>query len=132
MGTSEVSQQMGDLFVQRCRVNLHTDILDTPDVFWEFDEFEPDYSKCRRYLEIHKRVNILNQRLEIVKDLYEMLHNEVTIRAGVQLEIIIIVLIVLEVLTEMLQIILTKRLWPLPGSDEAEPHRQLFDDGNHM
>jgi uncharacterized Rmd1/YagE family protein len=41
------------------------------------DEFEEQYIKCRRHLDISKRVNILNQRLEVMKDLYEMLHNEV-------------------------------------------------------
>ena len=70
LGNNQISKQMGELFAQRCRINLHTDILDTPDVFWEFDDFEEHYLKCRRYLDISKRVNILNQRLEIVKEFY--------------------------------------------------------------
>ncbi len=39
--------QMGELFQQRCSVNLHTDILDTPDIFWNYDAFENVYLLVR-------------------------------------------------------------------------------------
>lgn len=34
MSNKAVTVKMGELFVQRCNVNLHSDILGTPDVFW--------------------------------------------------------------------------------------------------
>ncbi|CEL92988.1 unnamed protein product [Vitrella brassicaformis CCMP3155] len=104
----DISKKIGELFLQRCYVNLHTDILDTPDIFWEFDEFEGTYSSCRGYLEITKRVEILNQRLDIIKDLYDMLHNELTIQHGYKLEWIVIYLICIEVAIEVIWNILIK------------------------
>jgi len=104
MDTLTVSKLMGELFVQRCNVNLHTDILDTPEIFWEFDEYEEQYEKCRKYLDLSKRVQILNHRCDIVKDLYEMLQNEVQTEHGNYLEWIIIILIMLEVIVEVFRL----------------------------
>jgi uncharacterized Rmd1/YagE family protein len=59
---NDISRRIGELFTSRFYINLHTDILDTPDIFWDFDEYAHHYSSCRRYLEIPKRVEILNQR----------------------------------------------------------------------
>lgn len=61
---TDISRRIGELFTSRFYINLHTDILDTPDIFWEFDEFSDHYSSCRSYLEIPKRVDILNQRYD--------------------------------------------------------------------
>lgn len=65
------------------------------DVFWEFDTYADHYTSCRSYLELPKRVEILNHRLvlvvvclinpsawfrlDIMKDLYDMLNQELTI-----------------------------------------------------
>jgi len=104
----EISKRIGELFINRFYINLHTDILDTPDIFWEFDEFADHYSSCRSYLEIPKRVEILNQRLDIIKDLYDMLHNELTIQHGYKLEWIVIYLICIEVIIEVFWNIIIK------------------------
>eukprot|EP01071_Lankesteria_metandrocarpae_P012145 Lankesteria_metandrocarpae@DN551_c0_g1_i2.p1 len=97
----DIGQRIGELFISRFYINLHTDILDTPDIFWENDEFSEHYSLCRRYLEIPKRVDILNQRLDIIKDMYDMLNNELTIQHGYKLEWIVIYLICIEVAIEV-------------------------------
>ncbi|KAL8428796.1 hypothetical protein ACSSS7_006981 [Eimeria intestinalis] len=60
----DIGRRIGELFVNRFYINLHTDILDTPDIFWDNDDFADHYDHCRRYLEIPKRVEILNQRYE--------------------------------------------------------------------
>lgn len=97
----DIGRRIGELFVNRFYINLHTDILDTPDIFWDNDDFADHYDHCRRYLEIPKRVEILNQRLDIIKDLYDMLNNELTIQHGYKLEWIVIYLICIEVLIEV-------------------------------
>eukprot|EP00920_Eleutheroschizon_duboscqi_P031156 GHVT01075329.1.p1 GENE.GHVT01075329.1~~GHVT01075329.1.p1 ORF type:complete len:278 (+),score=4.42 GHVT01075329.1:1309-2142(+) len=104
----DISRQIGELFVNRFYINLHTDILDTPDIFWDNDDFADHYSRFRRYLELPKRVEILNQRLDIIKDLYDMLNNELTIQHGYKLEWIVIYLICVEVLIEVVWNILIK------------------------
>jgi uncharacterized Rmd1/YagE family protein len=47
-------------------------MLDTPDCFWEQDEYEHVYQRIRRYLEIEKRLEVLNKRLDIIKELLDL------------------------------------------------------------
>lgn len=101
----QLSQQMGRLFVLRCDVNLHTDILDTPDIFWDEEQFEPHYLAGREYFDIDKRVHILNHRLDVLKDLYELLQNSLNVKHGNKLEWIVIILILVEVFLELLEIV---------------------------
>jgi len=102
-----VTIKMGELFLQRSNVNLHSDILDTPELFWEFDEYEQMYILGRSYLDIDKRIGILNQRLDIMKDLYEMLQNELNVKHSAKIEIIIIVLILAEIVLQVLGMVIS-------------------------
>lgn len=102
-----VTIKMGELFLQRSNVNLHSDILDTPELFWEFDEYEQMYDLGRSYLDIDKRITILNQRLDIMKDLYEMLQNELNVKHSAKIEIIIIVLILAEIVLQVLGMVIS-------------------------
>lgn len=101
----ELSKQMGELLMLRCDVNLHCDILDTPEIFWDEDKFEPIYISSREYQEIDKRVEILNQRLGVLKDLYDLLQNGLNVKHGNKLEWIIIILILVEVVFEFLELL---------------------------
>ena len=103
----ELSKQMGELLMLRCDVNLHTDILDTPDIFWDEERFEKIYVACRTYLDIDKRVDILNQRLVVLKDLYDLLQNSLNVKHGLKLEWIVIILILVEVVLEIIQLYFT-------------------------
>jgi len=67
MCSKDISRIIGDMFIQRNSVNLHTDILDTPDFFWEHADLEPLYALTRSYLDINKRADILNTRLDVLK-----------------------------------------------------------------
>eukprot|EP00922_Rhytidocystis_sp_ex-Travisia-forbesii_P030802 GHVS01045446.1.p1 GENE.GHVS01045446.1~~GHVS01045446.1.p1 ORF type:complete len:340 (+),score=27.44 GHVS01045446.1:147-1166(+) len=109
----DLSRQIGKLFVNRFYINLHTDILDTPDIFWDNDDFADHYDTCRLYLEIKKRAEILNHRLDIIKDLYDMLNNELSIQHGYKLEWIVIYLICVEVIIEVVWNILIKDILQL-------------------
>eukprot|EP00927_Polykrikos_kofoidii_P061911 TRINITY_DN56736_c0_g1_i1.p1 TRINITY_DN56736_c0_g1~~TRINITY_DN56736_c0_g1_i1.p1 ORF type:complete len:452 (+),score=83.54 TRINITY_DN56736_c0_g1_i1:121-1476(+) len=101
----ELSKQMGGLLMLRCDVNLHTDILDTPDIFWDEEKFEPHYVESREYLEVDKRVEILNQRLSVLKDMYDLLQNGLNVKHGNKLEWIIIILILVEVVLELCELL---------------------------
>ena len=102
-----VTIKMGELFLQRSNVNLHSDILDTPELFWEFDEYEQMYIMGRSYLDIDKRITILNQRLDIMRDLYEMLQNELNVKHSAKIEIIIIVLILAEIVLQVMGMVIS-------------------------
>ena len=60
---------IGEVFVIRHDVNLHSDILDTPDFFWEEDRFAPEYKMFMGYLEMTGRVDVLNKRLDMLREL---------------------------------------------------------------
>ena len=51
-------------------------MLDTPDLFWDEDKWESTYIYARKYFTIQKRVDVLNKRLDIIKELYDMLNDE--------------------------------------------------------
>ena len=101
-----LTKRIGQLFVDRASINLHSDILDHPDFFWEDDEWLPLYLRASKYLEIDRRAEVLNKRLDIIKELYDMLANELNVSHSNKLEWIIIVLIVLEVLFQILALVM--------------------------
>jgi uncharacterized Rmd1/YagE family protein len=102
-----VTVKMGELFVQRCNVNLHSDILGTPDIFWDFDEFERMYVGLREYLDIDKRLGILNQRLDIMKEMYTILQNQLNVKHAHKLEMVVIILIVAEIFLQIVALVVT-------------------------
>lgn len=97
MSRIELSRLMGEIIIDRNSINFHTDVLDTPEFFWEYSDLEPLYRLIAQDLDISSRVTVLNKRLDIVKELFEMLSNELQHRHSSRLEWIIIVLIFIEV-----------------------------------
>ncbi len=85
MSRQQLARTMGQIIVDRNSVNLHSDILDTPEFFWEYSDLEPLYRLIAQDLDITARVNVLNRRLDIVKDLFELLSNEVDHRHSARL-----------------------------------------------
>lgn len=101
---SEIRRMMGRLFIDRHSINLHQELLDTPEFFWEYSELEPYYRLVAHYLDIERRVNVLNQRLTVLKELFDMLNTEINHKHGSRLEWTIIWLIVIEVVLELSQL----------------------------
>lgn len=97
----EIRRKMGELFIKRNSINLHMDVLDTPEFFWEYPELEPLYMLTANYLDIRTRVEVLNQRLDVIHGLFEMLGTELNHLHSSRLEWIIIFLIVIEVLVSL-------------------------------
>ncbi len=95
--------KMGRLFIERNSINLHLEVLDPPEFFWEHSELEPFYSMTANYLDLKTRVEVLNQRLNVVNELFQMLGNELNHQHSSRLEWTIIVLIVLEVVLTLLK-----------------------------
>ncbi|EOD07720.1 hypothetical protein EMIHUDRAFT_218258 [Emiliania huxleyi CCMP1516] len=86
---------------ERNEANLHSNILDCPDFFWEAEEYEAMYRRVHRYLD--DRVAVLNKRLDIVNDLLDSLASQLEIRTAHRLEVTIIVLIMLEIAMELVK-----------------------------
>lgn len=95
MTSSDVGKLIGELFVIRHKLNLHSDILDIPDFFWEEDRFEPEYKNVWKYLEMDNRVTVLNKRLDLIKDMLDLLQFHVERSEMTTLDWIVIVLILM-------------------------------------
>lgn len=126
-----ITKRIGQLFVDRASINLHSDILDHPDFFWEDDEWLSLYLRASKYLEIDRRaevarrpilpppstlfppiqnnhipVQVLNKRLDIIKELFDMLASELHQSHSNKLEWIVILLIVVEVFFQIVEIVI--------------------------
>lgn len=93
----EIRKKMGEIFIERARINLHVDALDLPEFFWEYPELEPYYKMITNYLDVQTRVEVLNKRLAIIHELFEVLGSELNHQHSSRLEMVIILLIVIEV-----------------------------------
>lgn len=103
LSRKQTSQKMGELFLERNYINLHTEILDSPEFFWEHSELEPFYRRMIHYLDVSKRVELLNRRLNLMHELFEILGNELNHQKSSRLEMTIIILIVIEVVIAVLR-----------------------------
>lgn len=103
LSRKEIRRKMGELFIARNSVNLNMDVLDTPEFFWEYPELEPLYLMIANYLDIRTRVEILNQRLNVMHGLFEMLATELNHSHSNRLEWTIIWLIVIEVIISLVK-----------------------------
>ncbi|MEN9343905.1 MAG: hypothetical protein RLZZ453_692 [Chlamydiota bacterium] len=99
----QISKKMGEIFIERNFINLHSEVLDVPEFFWDHPELEPFYRRVAHYLDVSKRVEILNKRLTVVHDLFEILSNELNHQHTSRLELIIVFLIFMELTVTLLR-----------------------------
>lgn len=106
MSRKQLTRVMGELILERNSINLYSDVLDTPDFFWEHSELEPLYRMVSQDLEVIARVNVLNKRMDMIKDLVQVLSQEVNTRYSFLMEWAVILWIAFEVCTTLLTDIL--------------------------
>ncbi|KAH6574526.1 hypothetical protein BASA60_005433 [Batrachochytrium salamandrivorans] len=104
MSRTAINKKIGQLFIMRINVNLVSNVLDTPEIFWSEPPLEPLYMAIRGYLEISQRVELLNQRVSVISDLLDMLKEHLNSSHGEQLEWIVIVLIAFEIIIGIITI----------------------------
>jgi len=95
---------IGEVYVIRHDVNLHTEILDTPDFFWKESAAEPMYRMTMLYLEMETRTEILNKRLDMLRELLGVLQQQHENENALKLEVIVIWLIVISIFVELAQV----------------------------
>ncbi len=103
LSRKKISQYIGKLFSQKNLINLESFALDTPEFFWKRPRYEPFYQLTVEFLDIQVRLNILNSKLNVVHELYEILSNELKHAHSSFLEWVIIILIMVEVLISILK-----------------------------
>ncbi len=104
MSRREIARMIGKLFMVRSLVNLHSDILDTPDFFWEFTTLEQLYQMTSGYFNLAQRTEVLNKRCDIIHELFQMLGEDLANRSSVRVEWIIVTLISIEIFLTLVEI----------------------------
>jgi uncharacterized Rmd1/YagE family protein len=105
--TKQLGGMIGEVYVIRHDVNLHSEILDTPDFFWkEPAAVEEDYRLTMRYLEMDTRTEILNKRLDMLRELLGVLQQQHENGHAMKLEWIVIWLIVVSSVIEAIDIMI--------------------------
>lgn len=61
MSREDVLRKTGELFALRHLINLSSDLLDTPDFYWEHEEQEELYQKMCSYFSINRRTRVRMQ-----------------------------------------------------------------------
>ncbi len=100
-----LGNMIGEVFVVRHDVNLHTEILDTPDWFWNNRDVEDLYKMVSEYLEMDSRTAILNKRLDMLREMLTMLQLQNENEHAVKLEWIVILLIAISIGVEIVTVI---------------------------
>lgn len=108
-----LGNMIGEVYVIRHDVNLHTEILDTPDFFWKEEAFTGVYQMTMRYLEMENRTEILNKRLDMLRELLQVLQQQHENVQMLKLEWIIIWLIVASVAIEVINM-----MWSIMSMDK--------------
>ncbi|XP_017301965.1 required for meiotic nuclear division protein 1 homolog [Diaphorina citri] len=98
----EVLQKTGQLFALRHSINLDSDLLDTPDFYWERDDLENLYLQTCNYFSISRRTKVMNEKLNHCLELVDLLSSHLSDKHHIRLEWMIIVLIMIEVAFEAL------------------------------
>lgn len=93
----ELNRLIGQLFVEQTEVNLFSSILDSPDFLWDDDEYFSVYELTRSYLEVDDRVELLNSRLSVIRELLDVLTAQIADTNSTRLEWIAVWLIVMEI-----------------------------------
>ncbi len=101
----KLGKKIGMLFAERNSINMHADILDTPEFFWRRAKYLPIYNQSANFLDISTRTEIVNRRSNMVHDLFNLLSTELQHKHSNRLEWIVITLIAIEVVISIGSII---------------------------
>lgn len=107
MARTDVVKMIGQLFTSRVDVNLSSNMLDTPNFFWDSEPtLHPLYTAVREYLEIKPRIQVLNERCRVFLDLGEILSDSISDKKMTRITWIIIFLIVISICVTCLEVLL--------------------------
>lgn len=102
MSRADMLRKTGDLFELRRLINLSSDMLDTPDFYWDREHLEQLYAQACRYFNIQNRTKVMNEKLNHCVELAELISANLNDKHHIRLEWMIIILIMVEVCFEFL------------------------------
>ncbi|CUS23706.1 LAQU0S11e02432g1_1 [Lachancea quebecensis] len=98
---SDVLQSTGSLFLIRGKLNLYSELIETPDLYWSEPQLERIYKQMSRSLDIQPRISILNTKLDYAAEESRAFMAVLNEKKSTHLEWIIIYLITVEVCFEL-------------------------------
>ncbi|KAJ7880323.1 hypothetical protein B0H14DRAFT_2707418 [Mycena olivaceomarginata] len=111
----------GSLFKLRRDVNLVSNVLDVPELFWSEASLKELYDAVREYMEIKGRVQVLNEKLAVASDFLDAIHDHLNNFAMERITWIIIWLIVAAILVELGEVIARLIVHATMGASAVEP-----------
>jgi uncharacterized Rmd1/YagE family protein len=99
-----ISQRMGEIFIEMSSVNLNSGYLDVPEYFWRYPNLESYYTLTEQFLDITRRAEALNHRLDVLHQFFDMLTGQLQFQHSSLLEMIIILLIAIEIIISLVQL----------------------------
>lgn len=99
----KISQLQGTLYLLKGKFSFEHSVLDKPEFFWEYPEYDDYYEKISTYLEMKPRIDILHTKMNTIDETLSILSQELNHRHSSKLEIIIILLILIEIVIFLLQ-----------------------------
>ena len=100
---SKISKIQGHLYLLKGKINFEHSVLDKPEFFWEYPEYDELYHRMADYLEISQRISVLDRKIKTIDEILTILSEELNHRHSSKLEIIIILLILIEIIIFFLQ-----------------------------
>jgi len=97
----EALKLTGRLFKLRRDINLVSNVLDVPELFWSEASLKALYDAVREYMEIKPRAQVLNEKLGVASDFLDAIHDHLNNSAMERITFIIIWLIVIACLVEL-------------------------------
>ncbi|CAL8284728.1 unnamed protein product [Lota lota] len=105
LSRADVMQKIGELFALRHCINLSSDLLMTPDFYWDRENLEQLYDKTCMFLSINRRVKVVNEKLQHCTELADLMRNHLSEKHSLRLEWMIVILITIEVMFELARVI---------------------------
>ncbi|KAH6563399.1 hypothetical protein BASA62_008610 [Batrachochytrium salamandrivorans] len=105
MSRIEIMKIVGQLYKLKMNVNLISNVLDTPEIFWAEPELEGLYNAIRGYLEISQRAKLLNSRADVLSDLLDMLTEHLNSNEMTFITWVVIILIFFAVIIAIAEVV---------------------------
>ena len=101
----QLLKKSGKLFKLRVDVNLSSNVLDTPEFFWSVEpSLHPLYIAMREYLEIDKRVTVVNDRCKVFLEFFDICVDSVAEKNIARVTLWFIIMIVVGVIFSVSEI----------------------------
>lgn len=97
---ADILKLTGKLFLLRGKLNLYSELIETPDLYWTEPTLEKIYDSISKILDINSRISILNRKLDYATEEQRAFLSVLSERKGTRLEWVIIILIMVEVCFE--------------------------------